>query len=600
MKDPDNLRKSIHGTYSRSIVVLVIALGICDSPVFGQQIKINSGAWLKNSGVAYIKINNGDLINLGTYTKGIETVVFSGTATSTISGSSNVNMNNLTVTSSGGLTTQLGLLTTNDLTIGTGGKFIINPTSAVTVNGILTNNAGDEGLMIKSNATGTASLIHNTNDIDASVQRYITSAKETWHFLSSPVSDQNIGGSWLPTGTYGNGTGYDLYLWNEPNRCWIYKLNTTSTINWNTVHPGSVFVPGRGYLYSVQAANPTKEFTGNLNNGSLNYGLTFNSDTNRLKGFNLVGNPYPSSIDWQAASGWTRSNLVMRGGGYDMWIWNPTANNYGVFNSATGIGTNSVTRYIAPMQGYFVLAAGAGNLGLNNAVRVHYGAGNWLKDASNTPGMLSLTVQSENGTSSDQVNLLFGYGTNQPGAIKLFSQVITAPSLFLPIGNENCSVQYLTDVQDNAMVPVMFKPGKDGNFILSCDFDPDQFEIVMLEDRLTHYIQDMKTLNGYGFQSSTADDGSRFILHFAPDNTAAYTELPARIYSDGIQLIIDLTLIGTETEAFVYDAIGRLLMRTTLLGLAQHRLIINAKTQIVIVYLKNPQGNKCLKLFYNN
>lgn len=250
------------------------------------------------------------------------------------------------------------------------------------------------------------------------------------------------------------------------------------------------------------------------------------------------------------------------------------------------------------MQGYFVLAASAGNLGLNDSVRVHNGAGYWLKNASNTPGILSLTVQSKNGNSSDQVNLLFGYNTNQPGAIKLFSHVISAPSLFLPSGKEYCSVQYLTNSQDNAMVPVMFKPGKNGNYILSCDFDPNEFEIVMLEDRLTHYIQDMKTLNGYSFLSSTADDASRFILHFAVDNTASYSELPARIYTDGFQLIIDLTLIGTETEAFAYDSIGRLLMHTTLQGLAQHRLTINAKTQIVIVYLKNPQGNKSLKLFY--
>jgi len=413
------------------------------------------------------------------------------------------------------------------------------------------------------------------------------------------VSNQIIGGSWLPPGTYGNGTGYDLYLWNEPNSCWIYKLNTTSAINWNTVHPGSNFVIGRGYLYSVQATNPTKAFLGNLNNGYISYGITASSSEVDLKGFNLVGNPYPSSIDWQAASGWTRSNLVSTGGGYDMWIWNPTANNYGVFNSATGTGTNSVTRYIAPMQGYFVRASGNGNLGMNNNVRVHNGAGNWFKNTEIIPGLLSVIVQSETDNSFDEVNLLFGFTANQPGAMKLFSRVPTAPSLYMPSGSESFSVRYLTSTADNTMVPIMFKPGRDGNYTLNCNFDDNEFAIVTLEDRQTNYIQNMKAGNTYNFQSSASDDVSRFVLHFGPGNEAAYNELPARIYSDGIRLIIDLTLITNESEAFVFDVLGRLLLQTTLQGLVQHKLSINAKSQIIIVYLKNQQGNLCRKLFYN-
>ena len=210
------------------------------------------------------------------------------------------------------------------------------------------------------------------------------------------------------------------------------NLTHSSDTNWNTVHPGSDFVTGRGYLYSVQAANPTKEFAGNLNNGPVSYGLTYSSASVSLKGFNLVGNPYPSSVDWYAASGWTRSNLVSSGGGYDMWIWNPAANNYGVYNSADadGVGTNPVTRYIAPMQGYFVQAASAGNLTMNNDVRVHDGAGTWFKNAGITPGMVSVVVKSESDQSFDEVNLLFGYAANQPGA-KNYSAMWLQPQVFL-------------------------------------------------------------------------------------------------------------------------------------------------------------------------
>ncbi|MEI6898923.1 MAG: hypothetical protein WCL00_03515, partial [Bacteroidota bacterium] len=318
------------------------------------------------------------------------------------------------------------------------------------------------------------------------------------------------------------------------------------------------------------------------------------------EGFNLVGNPYPSSADWYATSGWTRSNLVGTGGGYDMWIWNPAANNYGVYNSADagGVGTNLVTRYIAPMQGYFVQAVSAGNLGMNNDVRVHH-IGNWFKSAGISPGKVSVVVKSESDQSFDEISLLFGYLVNQPGAKKLFSRVATAPSLFLPSGEEFCTVRFLTDTIDNPIAPILFKAGIDGDYTIKCDFDPDEFDIVMLEDRQCHYIQNLKKINTYHFQSSLSDDASRFVLHFGPGNETTYNELPARIYADGNQLIIDLGLVSKETEAFVCDALGRLLVHKTLKGLTQYKLSINSVFQLIIVTLQNQQGTKSRKLFFH-
>ena len=222
MKQRYNMQRSIYITIRTAIMVRVFVMVLLALPVFGQQIHINSGAYLKNAGTAYIRINNGGLVNNGTYTKGTETVTFSGSTANTISGSS-ADIYNLSITNAGGITTQAALLTTNDLSIASGSIFSIDAAKAVTVNGTLTNSAGNTGLIIKSNATGTASLIHNTNSVPSTVQRYISGAAEAWHFLSTPVAAQAISGAWLPSGTYGNGTGYDLYVWNEPTNCWIYK-----------------------------------------------------------------------------------------------------------------------------------------------------------------------------------------------------------------------------------------------------------------------------------------------------------------------------------------------------------------------------------------
>jgi len=107
-----------------------------------------------------------------------------------------------------------------NLTINNGSILTISAGKQVIVAGTITNNAGSDGLVLQSNSLGTASLIHNTNNVAATVNRYITGNAEAWHFVSSPVANQNITGDWLPSGTYGNGTGYDLYVWDEGSSCW--------------------------------------------------------------------------------------------------------------------------------------------------------------------------------------------------------------------------------------------------------------------------------------------------------------------------------------------------------------------------------------------
>jgi len=484
-----------------------------------------------------------------------------------------------------------------NLSIASGTIANISPAVNLTVSGSITNNNGTSGLVLQSDATGTASLMNNSNNVPATVQRYIPGAAEAWHFISSPVSNQSISGSWLPSGTYNNANGWDLYLWNEPTSCWIYKLNTTSTINWNTLHPGSNFVVGRGYLYSLQAANPTNTFVGTLNNGPITIPLTFNSIDITQKGFNLIGNPYPSSIDWQATSGWTRSILTKSGGGYDMWIWNPAAGNYGVFNSFTGHSTNGVTRYISSAQGFFVFASASGNLQMNNAARVNDQT-TQFKNAKIYQGILNVKVKSDADNNFDEVMMLFGNKTNTSGSRKLFSNVLTAPSLYLPSSSEKFSVRYLTDTIDNPFIPVMFKAGQDGNYSLETNFDFNAFETVTLEDSKMHLFQNLKTDNTYRFQASKSDDPNRFAVYFGKTKITAPQKLSARVYTTGFNLVVDLSQVNKETVVKVYDIMGRMVLQNRLQANSQNNLNINPKKQILLVYLLNSDGSYFSKLLW--
>jgi len=294
---------------------------------------------------------------------------------------------------------------------------------------------------------------------------------------------------------------------------------------------------------------------------------------------------------------------LLSGSGYDIWIWNPAANNYGVYNSddITGIGTNGVGRYIAPMQGFFVRAESSGNLGFSNSVRVHNGAGNWLKKGAEQENYtVSIKVNSGEGYGRDEIQLKFGSLKNNPGAIKLFSHLKSAPSLFLPVENGYFSILYLTDTIENPVIPLMFKSGKDGEYTLNCTFDTEKFKTLILEDCQNHYFHDLKTNSTFSFRSSASDDKARFVVHFTPVENPGISELPALIYNDGNQMIVDLSMIRGETELRVYDLMGRVLTRKDLQGETRHELSLNLKSQMLIVCLKNQNGNVCRKLMWIN
>jgi len=448
-----------------------------------------------------------------------------------------------------------------NLKIFAGAIVTINPGGTLTVIEAIENNNGNDGIVINSNSSGTGSLImHNTGSVQARVKRYIPGSSASWYFLSSPVAGQQIFSTeWTPAGGYGDGTGYDMYIWDEPSSCWIYNLNSTISPTWPSVHPSISFIPGKGYLYATLESAPTKQFTGVLNNGDITRALTFsNSAVDTLQGFNFLGNPYPSSIDWANASGYTRNTLSVNSGGHDVWVWSQTANNYGVYNSADadGVGTNNITRYISPMQGFFVHTAYNGNFVFNNTSRVHNQAGDWRRSAEKSN--IKIGVYSESDFGSDEVIVRTGNSTTYAGALKLFSPVKTAPSLYLPYEGKKYSTINTIDETANNKLLLSFSPGADGVYTLKYNYG-DKVKLFV-EDRINGNVHDFSISDTYRFASTVKDLKDRFVLHF---NEFSKSDLPQKsdIYVNSGILNVDLTTAVDDYNITVYDINGRILHR---------------------------------------
>jgi endonuclease I len=397
--------------------------------------------------------------------------------------------------------------TVQNLLIANGETLAIPPGKQLTVNGILTNNAGNSSLLISTDATGSGSLMHYTNFVGATINRYITGASNAWHLLSSPVSQTIAGSGFVP-----DGSNYDLYCWDEPTHVWVNFKNTTVEPTWSTAN-GEDFLAGRGYLVAYEAENPTNPFQGLLNNGQIDFDLSY-TGTGALPGSNLAGNPYPSAIDWKAATGWSRNSLAVSGTGKDMWIWNETTGNYGVFNSTGTIGTNGVTQYIAVGQAFFVQAASPGTLSMDNSVRVHQNPA-FLKSKDELTDILRLKISNTANSYTDEVVVDFT-DKSQPGSSpKWFSMYADSPGLYLLKGNEMCSIDFpgATSRQTESLC---LTPGVSASYTLTAEL-LNTFSVattIILKDLETGYSQDLVKTPQYSFTAKPGDDPNRFLLDF--------------------------------------------------------------------------------------
>ncbi|MEI7980323.1 MAG: T9SS type A sorting domain-containing protein [Bacteroidota bacterium] len=504
-----------------------------------------------------------------------------------------------------------------------GQGIIIQPGAFVTVqNSAYVKTTGTAGLRIKSTSSGTGSLIDFGSGISvsgsstATVERYIVKDFK-WHFLSSPVSAQPLWPEFAPTPsgstyldyTWGSGPawGWDFYYWN-PNSStttqlyWVNPRNSNGTYNYgdldltgNGAGYGTSTPPimavGRGYLVAYDAiwnsatgSPTTHSFTGTLNSGNKSRTITLG-----VNHFNLVGNPYPSSIDWKG-SGWTRANLATSGSGYDYWIFNDTDGNYGVYNSASvsDAGTHSTTRYIAPMQGFFVEAASDGSLGMTSAVQTH-STQTWLKESAEENNILRLKLTTDANTYNDEMIIAVDPAFDNGGSHKFWSMYEEAPEIYSVKNGTNFSIDRMPAVGEGTVINVGIKAGVVSNYTLTVTGVSgfSKAKSVILEDLKTGTTRNLNENNVYSFNGGPGDASARFHLHFG--GPYATTEPgktgPVSFYAfENAIYIRSNTASELKGEVLIYNMLGQLVKNEKVSG-EQCRIKMNSPTGYYIVSL---------------
>ncbi|MCK9422826.1 MAG: T9SS type A sorting domain-containing protein [Bacteroidales bacterium] len=448
------------------------------------------------------------------------------------------------------------------LTINTGKKFTVNAGKAFTVNGTLTNSAGNSGLVIKSDGLGTGSLIHSTADVNATVERYIAGWSDInhgWHLIASPVSSQNIS----PNFTDLTPANYDFFKWDE----------TVSDLPWINYKSGgfTTFTVGQGYLCGYNAT-ATKNFAGTLNNASTSTITLSRTDAGNFSGWNLLGNPFPSAIQWNKTNtSWNLTNVTATAK-----IWNETNASY------RDIAKDSI---IPAMQGFMVEvpSGAAGSLVIPAVDKVH-NVQAWYKSTGDPA--ITLVAHDTKGNTAQESIIRFN-----PGATSSFDPAFDshflagyAPQYYSVSNNENLSTNCLPEVNGALQIPFDFIKNDGNNFTIEAKTISDIQGPVILNDLKTGATQDLTVNPIYSFISSPGDNPSRFLITFSHVGIGeAVTKNAFSVRASGNTILVINNTGNNQGSVFVYNMMGQLMMTQVLNGSQMTTISLNAGTGYYLV-----------------
>ena len=452
----------------------------------------------------------------------------------------------------------------------------ITSTGALEIIGDIAN-TDENALIVDADINGTGSLVHNSDDVIAKVNCYIDNSSITrswsadWHFISSPVASQTIE-SFIPTEE-----NYDFYSWSEFNSTWNNQKKDNSTTNDFYTYNGMNFKEGRGYLVAYENEG-YKKFLGTLNNGDVTYLLSCSTDgefvVERYTGFNLLGNPYPSYIDWEA-EGWTRDMLELQ----TVWIYDDDVNNY-ITYTLGGVATNGGSQYIAPCQGFFVKAKTPGDFVMTNDIRTKSKSA-FRKD--NDENIFKVRVNGASG--QDEIAVVIG---DNDDVFKMFSLNESAPSLYINKGVGNYTVVY---IDDEKSLPLNFEAESMSMFTISLSEAGNDFTQIYLEDRLTGEKVNLLT-DSYSFLHSKSNTKERFVLSFV--NKQQTTDNSHFAYINNGEIIIND--INGNAQINIYDVTGRRVYNNVNMDAACHVHTYGYSSGVYIIRKIDDEGIKTQKI----
>lgn len=521
-----------------------------------QGLVVGAGSVVTSSNNIQIVVKDGGITNNGSYSSGTGTIVLTGTQAQNLGGSSTTTYHNLTNSNTAGITVN-GNTQIKNVLLASAGSF--NANGKLTLLSTATQTALIDG-------SGTGSVTGNV-----SMQRYLASGFG-YKYISAPFVAATV--KTLNTHVPLTDTFPAMYTFNE----------NLLTAGWEVyTDTNNVLTPFKGFAANFGSSANAKVFDiyGVVNNGTVTLSPLYNNNRTYTQGYQLIGNPYPSPINWDAASGWTKTNI-------DNAIYyfnNGVSNRYtGTYSSyINGVSSDGIASNIIPaMQGFFVHVSNGsypvtGSLQITNAARTTHTNAVYHRQNRETANieMIRLTASLGNEKTNDPVVVYIDAAANeqvnyQLDALKLMNTNVVVPSLYaIAATDKKLSIKALPIIDSNVFIPLGIKVEQQGwvNFKLT-DATISTALYVYFIDKQSQSVTDIRNA-AYGATLNAGINNTRFALFiskkrvtdyhqiFAADNNATVAD----VYSHQKNITVNTILNNGEKATIVlYDVAGKVVL----------------------------------------
>lgn len=472
------------------------------------------------------------------------------------------------------------------LRITSGTNFVISDATDgdLTITSGTVTNYGD--LYIESDIDNDGMLINGSDATDDGRISFTGSTTGSGsnvaeRYYSSQTNDgSKPTGRWWYISPSVSGAVSDSILDTDLPRLWRFEESSDS---WQQITGSTSLNVMQGYATRV-GSNQTVQYAGGIfNTGNQSIGIT-----NSTRGWNLVGNPYPTTLDIESvfANGLHTAT-------FDVSIWVRTNLVYATYNTFSDIGTNGGTQYLSSMQGFYVWCNTGGSFTVEEADRSMQTV-SLLKSAS-LRSLLMLTATRDSLEDEVALALMAGAGKEFENydTRKLFGSNDIELYFELETG-EQLAVNVLPDLPENSSHMLGIKVSEPGTYTLRVK----QFENI--PGNLDIFLDDLQEGTSvpltdgaeYEFESEAVDTPDRFRITFHLQeelNTGTVPEhgtMDPRIYAYRNNIYLNTGRFGNEPlHVRVYDMMGKQVTELELQGSDTYAFPLDEEQGIYVIQL---------------